>query len=373
MPTSEGGRIPKLTRIKYGGICVGVCICLNLIGCSEAPSPTPIFTMRLAEYGYTNTRSGNLSSDYSSLVFVSDDLVLVAINERQTTEEIEPLLTDHPASKFLLFDIKKKILLKSADLPAQKQSGALQHAGGSSSLLWNRLGVQLCGLDFTCELAIPSPGPVSPSPQGTRIAVGGNARTDQILLDSTLTKVAQFQWMNPAVVPGDGVELLRYKGHRFFVKEGGGPERPISIQEAIPNELYMPLSRFLNPSTIAINETDDNILVTNLDAKPQYRVKVSDSLRRIDIVNCPCGTRFAVRELKFSVWNSITNPFDIEHRRAYDVQELRVFDVSSGKMLFVLNDDPRPYVNHIPVPVLSPTGKYLASIRNGALQIYEIP
>ncbi len=48
-------------------------------------------------------------------------------------------------------------------------------------------------------------------------------------------------------------------------------------------------------------------------------------------------------------------------------------DTESGKLLFQLKWDPRPYGYPLVIPALSPNANKIAIVRGGYVEIYEIP
>jgi hypothetical protein len=366
------GKLPRSAVIRTP--CVVVLILSIALGCGDAPSEKPFLRMDLRASNFSTGNSGTLAASYSGLVFLSDDLVLVVVNERRWSKAIEISDTDLPPARFLLVDVKKNAIVGSTYIRTEKNSGAVQRTAGNGFVVWNDSGVELCDVELTCTQHAAFSGPVIVSPRGTSISVGGWGQSNQHLLDgSSLRQLATYPWNDPALVPGDGVLLLRYAGHKFFIKEGHATEKAIPLIEAVPNEILPPQSRFVSHSTIAVNETNGSIVLTDLSGRPLHRFGVSESFRHIDVISCPCENKFAIREQRYSSWNSLTNFIDIEHTRPYDVEELRIFDVSSGALEFSLIQDPRPYLPALPVPALSPTGQRIALVHRGFLEVYELP
>jgi hypothetical protein len=335
---------------------------------------SPAFTVDLQPWGYSNEPSGPPTASYSSLAFLSNDIVLVAINERRFTKAVELSLTDEPASKVLLFSIRPSLLVTTAQIPVEKQPGAVQISEGGHFSVWNESGIQLCDLELKCTAPARFSGPILASPNGSAIVVGGWGQNGQKQLDGlSLRELATYPPGNPAVVPGDGVLLLRYSGHKFFLKENSNVEKPRPIRERVVNEVLLPESRFLNRSMIAVDETNENLLVAGLNGKPLYRVPIDYSMSNITVSSCVCQTEFAVREQRYTRWNSITHFTDIENTRPFDFERVRVFDASSGRVLFSLEQDPRPYIAASPRPTLSPDGRHIALVDRGILNVYRLP
>lgn len=345
-----------------------------LAACSHRTTdPSPAFTINLQPWGYSNEPSSSPTASYSSLAFLSNDILLVVINERRVTKTVELSLTDEPASKVLLFNIHTNMLVTTTQLPVEKEPDAVQISEGGHFSVWNESGIQLCDLELKCTAPARFSGPLLVSPKGSAIVVGGRGQTGQKLLDGlSLRELATYPKGNPAVVPGDGVMLLRFPGHKFFVKENSSVEKPLPIIERVVNQVFLPESRFLSRSMIAVDETDENLLVADLNGKPLYRVPIDYSMSNITVSSCVCETEFAVREQRYSRWNSITHFTDIENTRPFDFEKVRVFDASSGRVLFSLEQDPRPYLAASPSPALSPDGRHIALIDRGILNVYRL-
>jgi hypothetical protein len=362
-------------RTPKFNLLVSVAVIFLSIACrrSDPTDEKPVLRTDLSQFGFS-TGSTDLAASYSSLVFLSNDYLLVVINERHWIRSVEQSNTDLPLSRFLLINTKTNSVVRSTFMRAEKELGSVQGSESDRFVIWDESGLELCEAKLTCTQHSVLSGPMIVSPQGTTIAVGGWGWSDQHLLDgASLRELAKYRWNNPALVPGDGVVLLRYEGHKFSIKEGNAPEIAVPLVEAVPNEIRFPESRFLSHSAIAANETVGSIVVTDLSARPIHRFGVSESLRDIDIVSCACQNKFAIREERYSPSNSLANFLDIEHTRPYDVEELRVIDVLTGAVEFSLTRDPRPYLPRLPVPVFSPDGHRIALVYRGFLEVYELP
>ena len=346
-----------------------------LAACSHRTTePSPAFTINLHQWGYSNEPSSSPTASYSSLAFLSNDVLLVVINERRFTKAVELSLTDEPVSKVLLFNIHTNMLVTTADIPVEKEPGAVQISEGGHFSVWNESGIQLCDLELKCTAPARFPGPLLAPPNGSAIVAGGWGQNGQKLLDgSSLHELATYPPGNPAVVPGDGVLLLRYAGHKFFVKQNSNVEKPLPITERVVNEVFLPKSRFLNRSMIAVDETDKNLLLADLNGKPLYRVPIDYSMSNITVSSCVCQTEFAIREQRYTRWNSIIHFTDIENTRPFDFEKVRVFDALSGRVLFSLEQDPRPYIAASPSPAISPDGRHIALVDRGILNVYRLP
>ena len=90
----------------------------------------------------------------------------------------------------------------------------------------------------------------------------------------------------------------------------------------------------------------------------------------VELVPAASGSRFCIHEIGYTRWNSIKNLGYVE-RRPSDLESVRVLDTESGKLLFQLKWDPRPYGEVS--PALSPNANRIAIIRGGFLEVFETP
>jgi len=354
--------------------CIGVLILVAAFGaCSEKRNnPTPQLSIDLKAQSYSTVASGTTVS-YSFIGFLSNDLLLVAINERRFTEMVELSFVDEPAARFLLFNIRTKALVATADMALEKEPEAVQVTESDHFVIWNESGIQLCDVASKCGAPQKMSGPVLASPTGSVLAVGGWGADDQKLLDGvSLQRLAIYPAHNPEVVPGDGAELLRYRGPSFSMRTNGRGDAYLPIKDTDTYGNLPVKTRFLSRSRIAVNETDQNLLVAGLDGKAIYRVPTQYSLSDVTVTSCACETDFAIREQTHTRWNSMINFLDIEDTRPYDRERVRVVDTRSGRVIFSIEHDPRPYMSTLPSPALSPDGRQIALVDRGVLKVYEV-
>lgn len=349
---------------------------LSLLGCAWSSSLVePVFRQDLREYSLEIKASNLQIVSYNEIAFLTDDLVVVAVNQRTIRKPIELSNVDEPPASLLFFNITKKALIRSARMLVEKDSNSLQPLSGARFAVRNESGIQICSMDFSCSqpITISGQGPLVASPRGTSFVAGGYGRTEQVLFDSLTEKeLARFPWENPVVVPGDGVSLLRYDNRpQLFTKEAGKPKRAVQSNGDVG--IFLPNSRFISDSVVAINESVETLLVARLDGVFMYRVPVHSWYKATSVISSASGRRFAIRESDFTPWNSITHFYDVEETRPYDLEKIRVLEVESGKTLFDIERDPRPYINRLTLPALSPDGHHVATIYRGFLEVYEIP
>ena len=344
-------------------------------GGTEDKLPAPVFSQDLRQYGLkTETIDSSLTASYNQVVFLTDDIVLVAINQRTLTQPAEPADVDQPAARLLFFDIKRRVLIRTVEMPLEKDSDTVQPLSGARFAIRNESGITICDLDSVCGQPIKvSQGPLLASPRGTAFVAGGHGQTEQVLFDSATEKpLGRFPWENPVVVPGDGSSLLRYHNNStLFTKRVGQPDQALQATEAL--DIFLPAARFISNSTVAVNKSVETLLVVQVSGTALYQVPVHPWYRGTSVVTSAGGLRFGIRESDFTSWNSITHFYDIEKTRPYDLEKIRVLEVESGKALFEIERDPRPYTQRLTLPALSPDGHHLATIYRGFLEVYEIP
>jgi hypothetical protein len=327
----------------------------------QSRDPKPLFREDIRPYGLAVVAAGRHVANYTDVTFLSDDLVLVAVNMREFAR-VSPLFADKPPSKLLLFDLSQKRLVRSIELPVEKDSGSIRATQNGQFALLDRAGVRICSVDLECGQAFPTQGPLLVSPGGTRLAVGGNAETGQKLLDSaTLKEIGSFPYQNPAVVPGDGGLLLRY-GNKQYLRLPGKRDYPIGSH-------LVSASQFLNDKNLVGFERNEAAVV-RMDGTVLYLLRVRDAWSA-GFVAAAAGTRFCIHEWGYTRWNSIVNFYDIDEGRPPNFEKVRVIATDTGKRVFQLEWDPRAYG---PVaPALSPNGHRVAIVRGGYLDVFDVP
>jgi hypothetical protein len=130
-----------------------------------------------------------------------------------------------------------------------------------------------------------------------------------------------------------------------------------------------PESRFLNSELLAcLDWYASEVVVTGMDAKPIRRYAVAKAWRT-KLISTASGTRFGILEHGYTLLNSLFNFLDIDDGRPENFQRVRVIDVSSGKELGLLEWDPRPSGIK---PALSPSGRLIARVRAGILEVFRM-
>jgi len=343
----------------------GVMFCVDS-GYAEM-QPKPVFRQDLRPFGFLTNSHGQIIGSFSDINFLSDDLVLVTVNTRTYGNGV-PLLTDQPVSKLLLFDVPHRTLLKKMEMPIEKSAGSVRATRGGAFVVLNESGLHLCSRDLECSMQISTRGPLFVSPEGLRIVVGGNGQTEQKLLDSaSLAELGHFPWMKPNVVPGDGAVALR-SDDALIVRIPGKPDQAVPFGGGG----IWPDARFLNRTTIADFESDKSLAVAKLDGSILFRVPVTARWNVTEIATSASGSRFCFHEAGYTTLNSVLNFYDIDDGRPFNFETADVMSIETGKSLFQLRWDPRPYVGYPSTPALSPDGHKIAVIRNGFLEVFAV-
>lgn len=193
------------------------------IGRSQTSEAKPSFRQDLHPFGFLTETHGQIIGNFADINFLSDDLLLVTVNNRIYGGVVHSF-TDQPVSKLLLFDVSRRSLLKTSEMLVEKAAGSVRSIRSGQFVLLNELGLHPCSRELDCGLPVITRGPLFVSPEGSRISVGGNSKTEQKLLDSALVELEHFPWMNPNVIPGDGSLLIR-RDKKLYVRLPGKPDQ----------------------------------------------------------------------------------------------------------------------------------------------------
>ncbi len=339
---------------------------LSAIGIqAELPEPRRIFHQDLHPFGFVTEGHGRTIGSFTDINFLSNDLLLVTVNTR-TYWPVERSFSDQPVSKLLLFDISQGRLIRSTQMPVEKAEGSVRATRDGQFVLLNESGLHLCSVELECGSPFLTRGPLFSSPQGTRIVVGGNAKTPQKLLDGDLKELAQFPWRNPSVVPGDSGLLIRQDG-KLYARFDGRSDQLLSFGGGG----IWPEARFLNQGIISDFESDKTLTVARVDGTVLFRVPVTARWQLAEVTTAGSGDRFCLHQAGYTSLNSVVNFLDFDNGRPFNLESVSVISVDTGKILMEKRWDPRPYVGLLAAPALSPNGRKLAIIRKGFLEVYD--
>jgi hypothetical protein len=223
----------------------------------------PSFRADLTQFGFLNGRE---VGEYSSISFLSADLLLVAINQRQFAA-VEPLTTDNPPSTLVLFDVRKKQVVSRASIKVMKSAQSVVLLNDGNFLVSSASDIKLCSPDLRCE--------------------------------------------------------------KSFATKAAAP----------------------------------------LDSDYAKRVTGIDVAFRSNDVSAD-GAREVSSELSSTTWYRIRHPLDNDEPSPPNFRRISVYDKRLRKTLLSLHYNPK---NHLVRAALSPDGTKLAIVREGVLEVYELP
>jgi hypothetical protein len=330
--------------------------------------PDSIFREDLHPFGYPQPLPQQRLASYAELAFLSDDLILVSLNVRSFANPVEPLNTNKPPSKLLLFDISQKALVRSSERTIQKFWGSVRATHDGNFVVLDQSGIQLCSKNLECDppSQIVGNGPMFVSPRGSRIMAGGNGQSEQELLDADSLKALNRFAFGQAAMPGDSA-VLATRGHQLYLLRNDAADKPLDFRGG---GLQLD-AQFLNDDIFAAYENDRTLVGVDLDSKIRYRISILPQWSGTEIVPASSGSRFCIHQKAYKVWGSKLSVSD-DHRTR-DVDIYRIFDTHSGRELFHFEWDPRPYLGTVEAPAISPSGHRLAVIHIGYLEIVELP
>lgn len=320
--------------------CVGA---ISLFGAtSNSDQKHPALIVDLRPYGFPDYHKDRHIVDYTGVQFLSDNLVLVSLNKHVHMSPQEPLFTDEPPSKLLLFDVGQERLVLTAEYRVEKAGSSVLATQNGQFVVLNQAGVHVCNSDLSCGAPFTTKGPIRVLPGGTQLLVGGNGQTEVDLLDASTLRVLSS--------PAPRSLEMDFMGGGILL-DGG---------------------ELINNSTVAETGKGDvrEMPVKAVDGRTLYRVPVTAQYETTVVAN-RTGSRFCAVEESYTRWNKIVNFLDIDTGRPPNFARVRVFDTPSGKQLFEMQWDPRPSL--VRPPALSPDGHRLALIRHSELEVFEIP
>jgi hypothetical protein len=364
-------------------LVAGILLLSSFVLPAAAQSPKPIFEQDLEPFGLQlKELSKDLyTPDLSTLAFLSDDLLLVAIHEPGACRPFRcaPGTASSEAS-LLLFSLSENKLIRQTHKPIALLYSSIQPTQNEHFLLPDGTGIELCSAEFLCSDTLPISGPMAVSPQGTRAVITDPKTHGQALIDTaTLSVLKVFGPNDPFVLPGDN-GLLLVRGKKVSLALAGEQERELDYEEEFDpkdarrmwTQVY---ARFLNDHEVmgyteipphGFVDPRRNLRVEALDGKllallPDWR----------DFAASASGSRVWVHESGEPGLNLLGR---ISEKHLHDFVNVQVFDTDSGRRVFNLEWNPEPFVRTGAIsPALSPAGRRLALVRKGVLQVYDIP
>jgi hypothetical protein len=361
---------PTKTTLAIGNIVLAAVTVLALTVAAQKRSiPDPIFREDLHPSGYPQKLPHQSLADYTDLTFLSDDLILVSLNERSFANSVEPVDTDKPPSKLLLFDISRKALLRSSERAVEKFMGSVHATHDGSFVVLEQSGIRVCFKQLEC--GPPSPiagiGPIFVSPRGTKIMAGGNAQNEQRLLDADSLQTLNHFAFGQAAMPGD-TAVLATRGTQLYLLRDDTPDKLLNFRGG---GLRLD-AQFLSDDVFATYENDRTLVGVGLDGAIRYRILILPQWSLTDIVPAASGSRFCIHQQAHKVRGTKLSVGDYPKTTSH-LDIYRIFDTHSGEELFHFQWDPWPYISTLVAPAISPSGHRLAVIHSGYLEIFELP
>jgi len=162
-------------------VSVNVLVCVLTFyvaqGWGSEKQPKPIRTWDLRQYGYSTEQAY-----YSVAGFLSENLLLVAINQRHISYP-HPLSEDTPEATLVLFDMSNGVLLRKTRMPMLKANYSIAPVLEDQFLVLTSSEVKLCSAAFRCNQLFSTKGPLKVTRDRTRAVVGGNLMTQEVVLD----------------------------------------------------------------------------------------------------------------------------------------------------------------------------------------------
>jgi hypothetical protein len=341
---------------------------------SQQASPL-VATLDLRTLGYRFTTSGgSVAPNYTGLCFVSEDRVVVSINQIVDDEASHQLLAENSRGVVITVNAQTGRVLMKSSMPLEQYPSPIKPVLGWRLAVWNHQGLQLCSENMQCGAPIPGPGPFSVSPRGSTIVFGEFSRSaiKVLTVDNFLSKVAQYDepddFFGPAVIPGDGALLVARSSTKFAIQRQGKADKLMDFDKGGS----FGVSSFLNDEIFAyLRHSSSEAIVADLDGRELHRYKL-DKVHRAAFLPAAGGNRFGIYEYGYTFWNSVFNFTDLDDTRPPNFQRVRVIDLASREEIGRVEWNPLQGSRYIVQPCLSPSGHRLARIKQGVLEILQV-
>jgi hypothetical protein len=324
----------------------------------------PAFHLDLRQFGYLSDEAHGSRGDYSGVVFLSDSTLLVFVNQRIFHGSFSgPDILDEPSSNFVVFDLSNGKVVRTAELPLLKSEHSVAAAGSDQFAVATVSDVRLCSIDLHCDGEFHSSGPVFSSPSGTRLIVGGYGQTQQVLLDAGSLKPIQSVGTPLRIkgMPGDSGMLLQDNSTDRVKTQDGDVVLPLKDYGLWPS------SRFISDKLVVGFYPDKKFAVVGTDGVLHYALRLDGDPWKSGFITSAGGLRFAVNAGGYSRFKSTV---DLFHREGPpDVQRITVVDNQSGNVIFSQVWHPGAFFT---LPALSPSGRRLAVIHQGILDVFNL-
>ena len=227
--------------------------------------------------------------------------------------------------------------------------------------------MQICDRTLSCDSAIEVFAPLLTSPSGNKLLVGGNCHNKQRQFDSILLKEvsAQFPVLSDLIIPGD--RNLLVQSNRHILITGVGEPNATLGDDTGGNWRK---TRFLSVNTFGrFSGVSEEAVVASSHGRDLFRLPVSEPWKAEFVVSGG-GRVFGISRYGYSALSRVMHLFgllDIDGTRRPDIQNIRLFR-SDGQQ--ILDDEWDP-LGHYIRPALSPSGRRIATIRMGVLEVFH--
>jgi hypothetical protein len=302
-------------------------------------------------------------SDYSGVVFLSDSNLLLFVNQRISHGSFSgPDIPDDPSSYFVVFDLSNGKVVRTAELALLKSEHSVAYTGSGRFAVATGSHVRLCSIDLQCDGEVRSSGAIFSSPSGKRLIV--YSQTQQVLLDAENLKPIEAVGTPLKIigVPGDsGILLQDYLTDRIKTEAG---------DVVLPLKDYglWPSSRFVSDTLVVGFYSKKEFAVVGTNGVFHYALRLDADPWKSGFVPSAGGLRFAVNAGSYSAFKSTVDLFHQEGPP--DFQRISVIDSQAGQVVF--SQVWRRGIFLTP-PALSPSGRMLAVIHQGVLDVFNLP
>lgn len=166
-------------------------------------------------------------------------------------------------------------------------------------------------------------------------------------------------------------------GDRFLLFDG---DQVVDESSGKPRQTFFSTdtnAQFLNEDTLAGYANRMNkpskLVVRRLDSAIMYQIALEAGWYGTRLIISTSGLRFCVDERGYRRWSL---PHLLGYGGGavhYNFERVRVFETGSGRELFDVKWDPRPYSGEVAAPALPPSGHRIGIVRHGFLKVFNLP
>ena len=118
---------------------------------------SPCLRVHLGQFGYKK----HILGEYSSLAFLTDNLLLVTVNQRTSEKNADPWITDLPLSTLVGFDVVKRQELWKTTMAVMKSPRSVAPLMTENFLVLSSSVAMLCSTSLSCEKSFPTRGTIT--------------------------------------------------------------------------------------------------------------------------------------------------------------------------------------------------------------------